>query len=33
MSVIGVRFGKSPSVKIPSVKVPKPVFSSPIRFT
>ena len=27
-----VRFGKSPSVKIPSVKVTTPVFSSPIKF-
>jgi hypothetical protein len=32
MSMIGVRFGKSPSVRIPSVSIPKPTFQAPIRF-
>jgi len=32
MSMIGVRFGKTPSIKIPTVKVPMPTFSSPIKF-
>jgi len=32
MSMIGARFGKSPSVRIPSVKIPQPTFQSPVRF-